>query len=242
MLPRMPPVSCNCLNWRKRFCDKLILWLRNLKVIALICSGCCPKKIWPDSNQTVQSFWLCSVERLCWMKCLLNWMTNKPCIPQESWKELNEISPDKVWVQVQGSLHTLLHTMTETMYIWNDIMLVSQNSEHNGVGQCNLRLTSLTNHMCPSLMGALPNLTGNEHGKIAAAQRPPQPPALLVDGKETKNHIDGMNCVLSLQNARKNTQTNTGREWISIPCLHIYCRALNSNIPSVQRRNNGPFQ
>ena len=52
--------------------------------------------------------------------------------PQESWKELNEISQDKVWVQVQDSLHNLLHTM----YIWKDIMLVSQNSEHNGVCEC----------------------------------------------------------------------------------------------------------
>ena len=43
-------------------------------------------------------------------------------------------------------------------------MLVSQNSEHNGVCLCNLRLTSLTNRMCPSLTGALPDLTGNEYG------------------------------------------------------------------------------
>ena len=147
----------------------------------------------------------------CWMKWLLNWMTIKPCSLQESWKELNEISPDKVWVQVQDSLHNLL----QTMYLSKDIMLVSQNSEHNGVCQCNLRLTSLTNRMCPSLTGALPDLTGNEHGKIVAAQRPPHPPALLPDGKDTKNHIDGTNCVLSLQNARTNTQTITGRQWIS---------------------------
>ena len=118
---------------------------------------------------------------------------------------------------------------------WKDIMLVSQNSEHDGVCQCNLHLTSLTNRMCPSLTGALPDLTGNQHGKTLAAQRPPQPPVLVADGNETKNQIDEMNCVLSLQNARTNTQTNTGREWISIPCLHIYCRALNSNFPTVQR-------
>ena len=99
-------------------------------------------------------------------------LQNKSCSPQESWKELKEISPDKVWVQVQDSLHDLLHSMTviETMYIWKDIMLVSQNSEHNGVCQCNLRLTSLTNRMCPSLTEALPDLTGNEHVKILAAQ------------------------------------------------------------------------
>ena len=42
-----------------------------------------------------------------WIKWLLNWMPVKPCSPQESWKELNEISPDKVWVQVD-SLHNLL--------------------------------------------------------------------------------------------------------------------------------------
>ena len=95
-----------------------------------------------------------------------------------------------------------------------DIMLVKKNS---GVCQCNLRLMSLTNRMCPSLTGALPHLTGNEHEKIVAAQRPPHPLALLPDGKDTKNHIDGRNCVLSLQNARTNTQTNTGRQWISIP-------------------------
>ena len=41
------------------------------------------------------------------------------------------------------------------MYIRKDIMLVSQNSEHNGVCQCNLCLTSLTNSMCPSLTAAL---------------------------------------------------------------------------------------
>ena len=120
-------------------------------------------------------------------------------------------------VQVQDSLHNLL----QTMYLSKDIMLVSQNS---GVCQCSLRLTSLANRMCPSLTavtGALPDLTGNEHGKIVAAQWPPHPQALLPDGKETKNHIDGTNCVLSLQNARTNTQTNTGRplrrRWISIP-------------------------
>ena len=77
---------------------------------------------------------------------------------------------------------------------------MGQNSEHNGVCQCNLRLTQLTNYMCPSLTGALPDLIGNEHGKIVAAQRPLHPQALLADGKETKNHIDGMNCVLDIYN------------------------------------------
>ena len=33
MFSRMMPLSYNCLNWRKRFCVKLILWLRNLKFI-----------------------------------------------------------------------------------------------------------------------------------------------------------------------------------------------------------------
>ena len=56
---------------------------------------------------------------------------NQAMQPQESWKELNKISPDKVWVQVQDSLQNLLHTM----YIRKDIMLVSQNSGHNGVCQ-----------------------------------------------------------------------------------------------------------
>ena len=72
----------------------------------------------------------------------------------------------------------------------------------------------------PSLTGAVPDLTGNEHGTIVVAQRPPQPPALLAHGKETKSHINGMNCVLSLQNAQTNSQT-------------INCRALNSSFPSV---------
>ena len=114
----------------------------------------------------MQSFWLCSIERLLWIEWLLNWMQNKPCSQQESWKELNKISPDKVWVQVQDSLHNLLHTMTETMYIWKDIVLVSQNSKHNGLCQFNLRLTLLTNSMCPRLTGALPYLTGNEHASM----------------------------------------------------------------------------
>ena len=77
------------------------------------------------------------------------------------------------------------------MYIRKDIMLVSQNSEHNGVCRCNLclrLLTSLTNSICPSLTAALKaalsDLPGNQHGKIVAAE----PPALLADGKETKNH------------------------------------------------------
>ena len=159
-------------------------------------------------------------------------MPKKTCSPQESWKELKEISLDKVWVQVQDSLHNLLRTI----YLLKDIMLVSQNSgEHNGVCECDLRLTSLTNRMYASLTGALPDLTRNENGKIVAAQRSPHPPALLPDGKGTKNHTDGTNCVLSLQYARTNTQTDTGLQWISIPCLHRYCRALNFSFPSVQR-------
>ena len=85
-------------------------------------------------------------------------------------------------MQVQDSQHKLLHTM----YIWKDIMLVSHNSEHNGVCRCNLLLVSLTNNIYPSLTAALSDLPGNEHGKIVAAE----PPALLADGKleETKNH------------------------------------------------------
>ena len=165
---------------------------------------------------------------------LHNWtgLPKKTCSPQESWKELKEISLDKVWVQVQDSLHNLLRTI----YLLKDIMLVSQNSgEHNGVCECDLRLTSLTNRMYASLTGALPDLTRNENGKIVAAQRSPHPPALLPDGKGTKNHTDGTNCVLSLQYARTNTQTDTGLQWISIPCLHRYCRALNFSFPSVQR-------
>ena len=121
------------------------------------------------------------------------------------------------------------------MYLWKDIMLVSQNSEHNGVCQCNMRLTLLTNSMCPSLTGALPYLTGNENGKIVGAQRQQHPQALLPDGKDTKNHIDGTSCVLSLQNARTNTKNQHGKHWISIPYLHRYCRALNFSFPSVQR-------
>ena len=58
-------------------------------------------------------------------------------------KELNKISPDEVWMQVQDSSY-ILHNLLLTMYIWKDIMLVSQNSKHNGVCQCNLRLTSHT--------------------------------------------------------------------------------------------------
>ena len=58
-----------------------------------------------------------------------------------------------------------------------------------------------------------------------------------ADGKEMKNHIDGTNCVLSLQSAPTNTQANTGREWISIPCLYIYCRALNFSFPSVTKNH-----
>ena len=56
------------------------------------------------------------------------------------------------------------------MYIWKDIILVSQNIEHNGVCQCNLRLirlTSLTNHMCPSLTAAIPNLPSDTARKLA---------------------------------------------------------------------------
>ena len=52
------------------------------------------------------------------------------------------------------------------MYIWKDIVLVSQNSEHNGLCQCNLRLTLLTNSMSPRLKGPLPYLTGNEHASM----------------------------------------------------------------------------
>ena len=46
-----------------------------------------------------------------------------------------------------GASSDSLHNLLRTMYFWKDIMLVSQNSEHNGVCQCNLRLTSLTNSM-----------------------------------------------------------------------------------------------
>ena len=66
--------------------------------------------------------------------------------------------------------------------------------------------------MCPSLTGALPDLTGNEHGKIVGSQRPPHPPALLPDGKDTKNYIDGTNCVLSLQKCTNKYANNTRRQ------------------------------
>ena len=65
-------------------------------------------------------------------------------------------------------------------------MLVSQNSKHNRVCQCNLLLTSLTNSMCPSLTGVLPDLTGNKHGKIVAAQRQQHSQTILLDGKYSK--------------------------------------------------------
>ena len=39
-----------------------------------------------------------------------------------------------------GQLAQLAAAMLQTMYLQKDIMLVSQNSEHNGVCQCKLRL------------------------------------------------------------------------------------------------------
>ena len=73
----------------------------------------------------------------------------------------------------------------------------------------------------PSLLAW--KLAWEDCGRAAAAAANSAP-----GGRQRKEKSYSQNelCALDAKCMNKYVQINTRREWISIPCLHIYCRAL----------------
>ena len=147
---------------------------------------------WPESNQPMQSLWLCKVERLFWIEWLMNWMTVKLCSQQKIVRNQERAEQD-FSRRGQDAKHVHLERYH------------ASEPEQQGKWSMSVQPAPHVAHYV-----AFSYLTGNQHGKIVVVQLQQQLQELLAHSKETKNHIDQMNCVLSLQNAQTNTQNNTG--------------------------------